>query len=500
MLKRFIAPWCLLVGATLLAQSGSHTMIINNLAELKPQTPAELRCDTASRIEVHSPWVSGSTFNNMPNLEEIEFVGPIYHIDGYLFENCPKLRTITFTGPLMSTGGSKVADGCPELTSIVFNGLALSYYLTDAAESPKYTGVVKNGCNVDADSPEEVRAYLATDQGRSQLQACARGYIDCCNEYMAQWGYRSFAVQYAKPIADDICKLLDMAGMTALRDSVVTACYSIPDIDSQKPEETYLEVLAKSNPYAENTEQCPAVSYAAPTDSMLTLTRQYFNLDSVAGSGDDVSRIKRLTYFVHDLVRHDGSSQWPDCPFNARALTQVCREQNRGVNCRFMAIMLTECLLAEGIPARYLTCQSREWDTDGDCHVICVAWSRELNKWVWCDPTFAAFVSDENGLPLHPGEVRYRLQHSLPLVLNDDANWNHEQPQTVDDYLGRYMAKNLYYITCNLVNCAEPEGNRQTYPHQRGSHMALIPVESTFTGASVLTSDEAGFWRAPSAK
>jgi hypothetical protein len=301
-----------------------------------------------------------------------------------------------------------------------------------------------------------------------------------------------------KNTAEQICELLDMAEMTALRDSVLTACNSLPDAEPQTPQESYLEILSKSNPYAENPEPCPNVSYAAPTDSMLTLTRKYFNLDSVAGNGDDMSCIKRLTYFIHDLVRHDGSSSWPDCPFNARALAQVCQEQERGLNCRFMAIMLTECLLAEGIPARYLTCQSREWDTDGDCHVICVAWSRELGKWVWCDPTFAAFVSDENGVPLHPGEVRYRLQNSLPVVLNDDANWNHSVPQTVDGYLKQYMAKNLYYITCNLDNCAEPEGNKQTYPHQRGNHMALIPVESTFTGASVLTSDSPGFWRAPS--
>ncbi len=106
-----------------------------------------------------------------------------------------------------------------------------------------------------------------------------------------------------------------------------------------------------------------------------------------------------------------------------------------------MAIMLTEALLAEGIPARYLTCQSKDYDTDSDCHVICVAWSESLNKWVWADPTFAAFVTDKNGLMLHPGEVRQHLMDNEQLLLNEDANWNHEELLSKEDYLDYYMAK-----------------------------------------------------------
>lgn len=87
-----------------------------------------------------------------------------------------------------------------------------------------------------------------------------------------------------------------------------------------------------------------------------------------------------------------------------------------------MAMMLTEALLAEGITARYLTCQSKDYANDNDCHVITVVWVASLGKWVWVNPTFAAFVTDENGLMLYPGEVRYRLQKDLPPVLFPDMS------------------------------------------------------------------------------
>ena len=75
-------------------------------------------------------------------------------------------------------------------------------------------------------------------------------------------------------------------------------------------------------------------------------------------------------------------------------------------------------------------------------------YSNTLDKWIWVDPTFAAYVSDDKGNLLSIDEVRERLVNDKPLVLNDDANWNHEQKQTKEDYLENYMAKNLYFIEC----------------------------------------------------
>lgn len=54
---------------------------------------------------------------------------------------------------------------------------------------------------------------------------------------------------------------------------------------------------------------------------------------------------------------------------------------------------------------------------------------------------------------LHPGEVLYRLQHDLPLILN----WNNRVKQTADYYLKEYMAKNIYFLETNIWNQANPK-------------------------------------------
>ena len=257
--------------------------------------------------------------------------------------------------------------------------------------------------------------------------------------------------------------------------------------------ETKLEILKQSAPYKRTGQTMPAFTYASPNDSLLTRTRDFFHLDEVAGTGDDLSRIKRLLYWMHDLVRHDGSSSWPKCRYNCVDLYQLCQTEKRGLNCRFMAEMLCEALLAENIPARYITCQSREYDTDNDCHVITIAWSRQLNKWVWVDPTFCAYVTDENGLWLHPGEVRERLQAGKKLILNEDANWNHESKQTVEGYLEEYMAKNLYIISSNLHSRSEAESPDRT---QKSESITLVPEGFKYKWGQT-TSDDEYFWQAP---
>lgn len=42
-----------------------------------------------------------------------------------------------------------------------------------------------------------------------------------------------------------------------------------------------------------------------PNDSNLVQLRKHFNLDSIAGSGDEISKIKNLLYWVHNIVPHD---------------------------------------------------------------------------------------------------------------------------------------------------------------------------------------------------
>ena len=96
-----------------------------------------------------------------------------------------------------------------------------------------------------------------------------------------------------------------------------------------------------------------------------------------------------------------------------------------------------------GIKSRYVTCMPKD-PNDNDCHVINSVYSQQLNKWIWIDLSFNAYVKDEKGNFLGIAEIRERLINNKPLVLNEDANHNNETKQTKEEYLENYMAKNLY--------------------------------------------------------
>lgn len=259
----------------------------------------------------------------------------------------------------------------------------------------------------------------------------------------------------------------------------------------------YGYMLKQAAPYRmEPSDTLPAFTYQAATHPDLQRVRAYFNLDSIAGNGDEISRIKNLMYWMHDVVRHDGGSLNPDSK-NAIDLVEICKKEGRGINCRQMAAALNECYLAIGIPSRFITCLPKS-ETDQDCHVINSVFSKTLNKWIWIDPTFAAFVTDENGNLLGIAEVRERLIKGEPLVLNEDANWNHKNKQIKEYYLDTYMAKNLYWLECPLRSEFDTETRRDGKEYS--PYVRLYPAGFQFKDFGkqyIVTSNPDYFWQTP---
>jgi len=217
----------------------------------------------------------------------------------------------------------------------------------------------------------------------------------------------------------------------------------------------------------------PKFSYQSAENPNLQKIRQDLKLDSIAGKGNELSQIFNLLHWVHNLVKHDGSSNNPTLK-NAIDLINVCKVENRGVNCRMLATILNECYLSMGIKSRYITCMPKETEFD-DCHVINMVYSKELEKWIWIDPTFDAYVMDEKGNLLGIQEVRERLVKGQPLVLNADANWNRENLQTKEDYLENYMAKNLYRLQTPLVS----EYDTETWKSGKEiTYVELLPLDA----------------------
>ncbi len=292
------------------------------------------------------------------------------------------------------------------------------------------------------------------------------------------------------------------------------------DIDNLRKEKKYLEIMAKmrldsdylyilqqaegynrteTKPICYNesvTDTLPRFTYMNPNDSNLVQLRKHFNLDSIAGSGDEISKIKNLLYWVHNIVPHDGNSRNPE-ERNTIAMVELCKKENRGVNCRMMAQMLNECYLAMGFKSRFITCMPKVMIND--CHVINAVYSNTLDKWLWMDPTFNAYVTDEKGNLLGIGEVRERLRNNQPVVLNEDANWNNKNKQTKEYYLDYYMAKNLYYVTCPLQSEYNAETN---YPGKKWPmYISLVPEGYSSNGKPGATAydshNDSYFWQSP---
>lgn len=238
-------------------------------------------------------------------------------------------------------------------------------------------------------------------------------------------------------------------------------------------EPSKLEILRRAEKYNLSDDRfIPKFTYQSQDSPNLIKIRNDLKLDSIAGKGNELSKIFNLMHWVHNIVKHDGSSNNPTLK-NAIDLINTCKVENRGVNCRMMAMILNECYLSMGIKSRYITCMPKETEFD-DCHVINMVFSKDLNKWIWIDPTFDAYVMDDKGNLLGIQEVRERLIKGEVLVLNADANWNRTSLQTKEYYLDYYMAKNLYRLETPLVS----EYNTETWKKgKKVTYVELLPLD-----------------------
>lgn len=289
------------------------------------------------------------------------------------------------------------------------------------------------------------------------------------------------------------------------------------DLDGLRNEEAFKVVLLKirekgdfgyilknSGSYNDQDQRATSLtfSYQDVNAPELVKFRKQFKLDSVSGNGDEISKIKNLLLWVHNTVRHDGGSDNPKQK-NAVDLIKICKKEDRGVNCRMMATVLRDAYQAVGFKARVVTCMPKD-TADFDCHVINVVWSETLNKWVWMDPTFNAFVSDEKGNLLSIEEVRAKLVKGEELLLNADANWNNREKQTKAHYLDYYMSKNLFWINCSaksewdletMGSGKQPYAVVNLYP---GSYTTLKGDQSeSETRINYATNNAAHFWAKP---
>lgn len=235
----------------------------------------------------------------------------------------------------------------------------------------------------------------------------------------------------------------------------------------------YLDVLKGASEYNYNEQQFfPDFTYQDKSDPHLMALRKGFNLDSIAGTANELNQMLNLLHWIHNLIPHDGQHGNPEVK-NAMNMINECKQGKRGLNCRGLATVLNECYLSMGWKSRYMTCIPKD-TIFNDCHVINMIYSNDLDKWIWLDPTHNSYVMDETGLLLNFDEVRERLINDKPLILNPNANWNNKSTTTINPHLYSYMAKNLYRFECPIHS----EYNYETWAKGRSvEYVNLLPLD-----------------------
>jgi len=472
-------------------------------------------CKRLKHIEMHSVGHLPSHCFESEGLETFTLTGDVLHVDAEPFFNCPRLRTVEFRGTTLSTGGMAVARNCPMLTDFNFGNI-MSCGFSNVLECPLLTQCKVTGQAVFGNagssfipvnrqpSPQLAQAFgealqrFRIQEPNSAVWAFLGGNIDydlACIYALA--GEKEPALAHLEKSVqagyDDYSNIKQDSDLALLRSDERFGRL----VEEVRKRGDKLLALQSAGPYMKGQKADYQFTYQPATDADLQRVRAFFNLDSIAGKGDEISQMKNIMYWLHDQIRHDGQNGIPSVPRNAIDIYKACKAEQRGLNCRGLAIMLCEMYLAMGWPARFLTCLPRDYQKDSDCHVINCVWSRTLGKWIWMDPSFAAYVSDENGLLLNQREVRQRLIDGRPLVLNDDANWNHQQKQTAEYYLQYYMAKNLYYIDCHTASRFNAENPGSTAPNPS---VALCPQGGAYYSNSTWGTDvfdDDYFWQPP---
>jgi transglutaminase-like putative cysteine protease len=201
-------------------------------------------------------------------------------------------------------------------------------------------------------------------------------------------------------------------------------------VPTYNPDFNYLAVLKASPAYDYAEKENVVFSYESE--------REMYALDKIASANTDFEKAKNLLKWVHDLIPYDGRYPLP-AQRDAISLISTAKNPGQGLNCRGLAIILSEALLSVGVKAKFVELIPK--DISSDSHVVTLAYISELDQWVFLDPSYEAYFVNESNHYLGISEIRASLINDSVLKVNDEINYN-GGPVDVD-YL-HYLSKNLY--------------------------------------------------------
>ena len=182
-----------------------------------------------------------------------------------------------------------------------------------------------------------------------------------------------------------------------------------------------------------------------------------YSLQEIAGEGSEFTRALKLCRYLAPRLKHKGD-YCGDVAQNALTLLDYAFEKEEGINCVCKAKILQECCLALGIYVRRVGMYPLS-PYDVDNHVVCEIYDRQLQKWIFLDPTTGGYFSDGDN-PLGILEVREKVMRMQPVsVILDRQNPKDLQKlQTKNSADNSYYAKNLAFFSVDEISTFGAKG------------------------------------------
>lgn len=192
-------------------------------------------------------------------------------------------------------------------------------------------------------------------------------------------------------------------------------------------------------------------SYEFMNDNLFMLNDKY-KINDIAGNENDLKKAINILNWLSENIYHKGNYDGR-LPNNSIALLNYSYQagQERGINCRSLSTVLTECCLSIGINARTIHIMPCS-PYDGDNHVITSVYAKELQKWVLLDPTYNCYLRNMEDNVLDIFEIRKILSEKGDVKFNEEVNYNGCKYDGIHEEITEYLTKNLFYFWCREHN------------------------------------------------
>lgn len=432
--------------------------------------------------------VHGS-FYDMDDLETLEITGTIGYISCGFISSCRKLKSITIQANIFASDEYLAASWCSNLQSFVVKGVLPKklIHVTD-----DYRTYFEN-YQVEGKSkfPFENIADTLSEKSTDELENIKHDLLATSKWVNRCYGHNKYIDDAIGEGASYMWRVIAHVFNSWTRAHKLRKIGWTYNEERSNPTEKTLKL---SGPYRKDEKTLNvAFEYASKYRYAFERCRRRFHLWKISGKGTDVDKMIRLCRWVHSKIRHKGDAV-PNVGLNLLSLMSATGWVGNPGNCFVQSICLTEALLSIGIKAKYIKGYRRKSD-EGCYHVFVAAWSKKLNKWIFLDPTYGAYITDMNDNVLSPSDIRHNLINDIPMNVNDDADYNGNK-ELAKTYLNKFLAQYLYYMMANTVSQDSTEGPAN---HPQGKWITLAPVEEigdrSFIGDK--TTDDELFWRAP---